>query len=266
MARFVQALILVILFCGCVTAETPEFIKLLKPTGFYNNFSKEFPSFIASDKVNLIEAELNSFSQSGYGEIGIVVVDSFEGMEDNVFATELFNHFQIGAKGKDNGVLVLIKPTQSPPGRRVYISTGYGAEALVTDYQAKMIIERAITPQFKAGEYFKGVLLAIDSIESLLSENAYSLSDKNLSQAVAATKGAKSDFNLGLFIFLIIMMIVITERFAKDKKVDDHIYVGSGLPFFFGGRGGGFGGGGSSGGFGGFGGGFGGGGGAGGGW
>lgn len=270
--------IIVCLYCGIVFAQTPKAIKSLKPTGFYNNFSKQFPNFITKNESEVLEDKLRNFSNTGFGEIAVVIVDDYQGMEENAFATELFNHFQIGKKGKNNGVLLLIKPTQSPPGRRVYISTGYGAEALLTDSESKLIIENLITPQFKASQYFQGLALGANSISKILSENKYelgfiftdqenyqngSLESTNTSKSINQSANAKADFKLEVFILLVILLMILSEVFApRRKKSDSHIYFASG----FGGSGWGSSGSSFGSGFGGFGGGSSGGGGAGGGW
>ncbi|MFM7592709.1 MAG: TPM domain-containing protein, partial [Isosphaeraceae bacterium] len=41
-------------------------------------------------------------------EIAVVVVQTIQGRNPRQFATELFNHWGIGSKGRDNGVLVFV--------------------------------------------------------------------------------------------------------------------------------------------------------------
>ena len=53
----------------------------------------------------------------------------------------------IGAKGKDDGVILLVAPTE----RKVRIETGYGARVFLTDAVSSVIVREAILPRFKAG-------------------------------------------------------------------------------------------------------------------
>jgi uncharacterized protein len=48
--------------------------------------------------------------------------------------------------------------------RKVRIETGIGLISKLTDADAKAIIDTAIVPYFKNGEYFKGVSAALDMI------------------------------------------------------------------------------------------------------
>ncbi|MDZ7958551.1 MAG: TPM domain-containing protein [Aulosira sp. DedQUE10] len=80
------------------------------------------------------------------------------------FATELFNHWGIGKKGKDNGVLFLI----SVGDRRVEIETGYGAEAILPDAKVGNIIDSQIIPQFKKGDFEGGTLAGTKALVVVL--------------------------------------------------------------------------------------------------
>jgi uncharacterized protein len=246
--------IIVCFYCGIVFAQTTQTIKSLKPTGFYNNFSKQFPVFLNKEDRTYLESLLISFSKSGFGEIAIVVVDDYQGMEENAFATELFNHFQIGKKGKSNGVLLLIKPTQSPPGRRIYISTGYGAEALLTDSESKLIIENLITPQLKQGKNLEGIIAGVQKMENLLSEGVsktitpkqmeeldsdYMKKHYGYTKSQTRTGISKSSYNaatskgfalaMSLFIlafYLIYFIVAIAYRFLHTKEQFIEVFGG----------------------------------------
>lgn len=222
-------------------------LQAFKASGFVNNYSKAFPNFLNPKEIQYLEAKLYRFSQTGNGEIGIAIVDSYKGMSANQFSTELFNVWKVGKEDKDNGVLITIKPTQTEGGRSIYISTGYGAEAFVTDYKAKMIIENQLTPSFKAGRYFEGLNMATDSLISLLNN-----SDTDLSKTTPAAPSSTTGGLIPLILLLIIVSQFISQRNKLSNKratLANSLLLGStGL----GRRRGGFGGGG----FGGFGGGF----------
>lgn len=70
------------------------------------------------------------------------------------FTTELFNAWEIGKKGKDNGVLVMV----SKGDRRVEIETGYGIEAILPDARVGKIIRTEMIPAFKQEDYEAGIV------------------------------------------------------------------------------------------------------------
>ncbi|NCQ13361.1 MAG: hypothetical protein GW810_00975 [Flavobacteriales bacterium] len=48
------------------------------------------------------------------------------------------------------------------------IRSGYGTEALLTDFLSKQIIDKIITPEFKSGNYYRGLDLGTTAIIQVL--------------------------------------------------------------------------------------------------
>ena len=66
----------------------------------------------------------------------------------------------IGAKGKDNGLLVLLAVKD----RRVWVEVGYDLEQFITDGYAGEVSRNDMTPHFARGEYGPGVLAGVTQI------------------------------------------------------------------------------------------------------
>ena len=64
----------------------------------------------------------------------------FDGESIEGFATRVFDAWKLGQKGKDNGVLVIVAPSE----RKMRIEVGYGLEGTLTDAAASRIIREAI--------------------------------------------------------------------------------------------------------------------------
>jgi len=89
-------------------------------------------------------------------EIAVVTVpETAPSASPKAFATSLFNHWGIGKKEQDNGVLFLI----SKGDRRVEIETGYGVEAILPDAQVGQIIDNHILPNFKTENFDQGATI-----------------------------------------------------------------------------------------------------------
>ncbi|BCL34303.1 TPM domain-containing protein [Nostoc sp. MS1] len=80
------------------------------------------------------------------------------------FATQLFNYWGVGKKGKDNGVLFLISVSD----RRVEIETGYGVEAILPDAKVGDIIDSQIIPRFKKKDFAGGTLAGTKALVVIL--------------------------------------------------------------------------------------------------
>ena len=159
----------------------------------------------------------------------------------------------LGASGKDNGVLLSIFKAE----RKIRIEVGYGLEGVLPDITSGQIIRNDITPFFKEGRWYEGIVAGLQGIVQA-SEGEYTGSGKSRSQ-----RKQKNGSPLGLLFPLIIFLLIGRGRMGGLGGFVLGSMIGSSMR---GGRAGGFGGGGFGGG--GFsgGGGFGGGGGASGGW
>ena len=227
-----------------------QFPKPLSPPRLYNNFSTL--KILSDSEEAEIEAILVKFEAETSNEIAVIVVDDLNDLEPWEYATEIGEEWGVGKAEEDNGIILLIKPTEKTSRREVFIAVGRGLESVVPDLTANEIVENELLPNFKNQAYFEGVKQAV----KVLSE----LSKGEYSHNKYSKKNKKGDFLSGIFsvLFILILVILLIKRGGGGTTI--------GAAGFIGGVGRGFGGGSSGGGFGGFGGGSFGGGGSGGSW
>jgi uncharacterized protein len=130
----------------------------------------------------------------------------------------------IGQKGLDNGVLILIKPKTSEASRgEVSIAQGYGLEGVIPDIICGQIIDNEILPEFKNGNYYRGLDKATSTLMSLAS-------GEFPADQYGRDKG--SDLTgLTPMIFIIILVIIIL--FIRSSGGSNHKNIGSkGLPLW----------------------------------
>jgi uncharacterized protein len=108
---------------------------LPEPMGYVNDFAR----VMSSSEVETLDAKLRTFAQQTTAELVVVTVPSLEGMTESDYANRLFERWAVGQKGEDNGLLLLIAPTE----RRVWMEVGYGLESYIPDGRAP---ERFLTP------------------------------------------------------------------------------------------------------------------------
>jgi uncharacterized protein len=171
----------------------------------------------------------------------------------------------IGAKGKDNGVLVVVAVKE----RQVWIEVGYGLEEFITDGFAGETSREYMVPAFRQGNYGAGLTAGVSRLTARIAQGRGVQLD-NLPDERPPTTVTISPAVIFLLLFVLLMFASMSRSSRRRRR-----YWGrgpwsgwnSGAGSFGGGFGGtGFGGGGFGGGFGGFGGGRSGGGGGGGSW
>ena len=111
-----------------------------------------------------LEAKLAAHEQATTNQVVILTVPSLDGESIEGFATRVFEAWQLGQAGQDNGVLVIVAPHD----RRMRIEVGYGLEGTLTDLQAARIIRDRMTPPFREGRYDDGVTAGVEAIVATL--------------------------------------------------------------------------------------------------
>jgi uncharacterized protein len=226
----------------------------------------DFANILSQQEKSLLETKLVAFNDSTSNQIVIVTVNDFGGYDKAEYSTALGEKWGVGQKGKNNGIIILIKPSGKQGQRKAHIAVGYGLEPLVPDITAKRIVQNEMIPEFEKGNYYEGLNKATNVIIGLV---------KGEFTAEKYQKKKASGGMIFSFIFPIFILLLIF--FIAGRKRNSSTLGGSGLPWLAAlmlmgggnrssGSWGDFSGGGGGGGFGGFGGGSFGGGGAGGSW
>ena len=173
-------------------------------------------------------------------QIAVLTIPSLEGESLEDYSIRVAEKWQIGQKGKDSGVILVIAAQD----RKLRIEVGYGLEDRITDAQSSRIIRSIIAPHFKQQEYGKGVLLGVKNLAGI------ALQDESLISEAAKEARRQNDDSipLPLIIFLIIIFL-FGSRFMPGGLFWPLLFLSSGRRGGYSGRGGGFGSGGFGGGF-----------------
>ena len=203
-----------------------------------------------------LDAELAALEQKTGHQLVVATLPSLQGYEIEDYGYQLLRTWGIGQKGKDDGVILIVAPSE----KKVRVEVGYGLEPVLTDALSSLIIQRKILPAFKAGKFEQGV---VDGTEAIAAQLGLP-EDEARAQAeqafTAQNQAASSEDRGGVPILFVIFAVfwvlaALMKMFGGGRRQSGLWWL---LPLLFsgGGRGGGggFGGGGgwSSGGGGGF--------------
>lgn len=103
---------------------------------------------------------LQAIEKSDSTQIAILTIPSLEGEDIEGFGIRTVESWQVGQKGQDNGLLLLVAKEE----RQVRIEVGRGLEGVMTDLQAGRIIDQIITPRFKQSRFDEGFQAGIVAI------------------------------------------------------------------------------------------------------
>ncbi|OCG00273.1 TPM domain-containing protein [Gilliamella sp. wkB112] len=121
---------------------------------------------LTSTQVLNLELSLIEFEKprTDGAQIIVLMIAKLENETIEQYAERVFRTWEIGRKGLDNGILLLIAKDD----RRMRIEVGYGLEGTITDLLASRIIREQLTPQFKQNNYYQGINNAIIALKKAL--------------------------------------------------------------------------------------------------
>jgi uncharacterized protein len=142
------------------TLQAPLLAAPLKPQGYVSDFANILTPEVRAE----LQALVRETEQRTSAEIAVVTVSSLDGETVEQYANRLFKEWGIGKKGADNGVLVLVAPSE----RKVRIEVGYGLEPVLPDGLAGQIIRSDFLPQFSNGDYPRGILNGVRHVSDIV--------------------------------------------------------------------------------------------------
>jgi uncharacterized protein len=115
-----------------------------------------------------LTASLADLEAKTTDQLVVVTLKSLQGTTIEDYGYQLGRRWKIGQKDRDSGALLIVAPTE----KAVRIEVGYGLEGTLTDAMTKVIIENAILPAFKTGDFSGGIKSGTDQIIQLLGGDA----------------------------------------------------------------------------------------------
>lgn len=174
-----------------------------KPLGFVSDFAH----VLSEEKEKEISILLEQLQKDTSTEISVVTVETLHGDSIEFTANELFREWGIGTKTNNNGVLLLVVPSE----KKVRIEVGYGLEGALPDATANTIIRTDMIPHFKTDDYTTGITNGVQSIiASVKGEYTSPVSKKPFVST--------ADLIGGIFFFFIFIFNIFVSIVAPSKS------------------------------------------------
>jgi uncharacterized protein len=237
--------------CGAVAEVSPP-----QP----RSYVEDYANVVGQDYERSLNGILQELEQKTGAQVIVLTVHTTEGIPIEQYAIELTEKWQLGQKGKDNGLLFVVA-TQD---RRYRFEVGYGLEGFLTDQYCGRLGRDVLVPYLKKGQFGQGIYeTSLRIAQQIASENGVQLSGMpKLRQLPRQRIGTPCCS--GLFPFLLFFLIIATRgrilfwmlpfmilgggrgAFSSGGSFGGGSF-GGGFGSFGGGGGGGFGGGGAGG-------------------
>ena len=135
-----------------------------------------------------LEAKLVAFEAEHGSQLVVLTVPTTDGEPIESFGLRVAEAWRIGREKIDDGAILIVAAAD----RRVRIEVGYGLEGALTDATSRRIIDEAIVPAFRAGDYAGGIAAAVARMMQVAAGEA-------LPPPAARQHGADNPYVLALF-------------------------------------------------------------------
>lgn len=161
-----------------------------------------------------IEQMLRDLEGKSTDQIVVYTTKSLQGYEIEDFGYRLGRAWKIGQAGVNNGIVLIVAPNE----RKIRIEVGRGLEPQMTDFMSKLIVENAILPGLRRGDFAGGIKAGVRDIKDVLLGDTEGVKDR-ISRAKKRSSG--NDDWVGLifpliFIGMFLLIFYLNARQAQQ--------------------------------------------------
>ncbi len=242
-ARVVAA-VLTVTFCPAAAAPAAAL-----EVPFLSGRVVDEAGILSPEAEQRLSATLEQLEAQSGAQVAVLTVPSLGGEALEEYSLRVAETWKLGGAERDDGVLLLIARDD----RQMRFEVGYGLEGAIPDVLAGRILDQAVRPRFRDGDFDGGVIDGIDKVAALVRGEQ---PEAVLPEPPSASRVPIGGCAVGLvWIFLVFVLPTLVGRKKRRFRV-------FGMPVVIGGfaggssggssRGGGWSGGGGGGGGGGF--------------
>jgi uncharacterized protein len=199
------ALMLAVVWCLTPAWSEPRFPPL---TG---RIVDEAGLLNTEDRTRIL-AMLRELEQKSTDQIVVYTTRSLQGYPIEEFGYRLGRFWQIGQQGKNNGIVLIVAPAD----RKVRIEVGRGLEPQMTDLMSKLIIDNAILPAFRRGDFSAGIAAGVRDIKDVLLGDAEAVKER--ARGGQKRNGGTETADLLMLVLMLAVFIFIVWRHHQQLK------------------------------------------------
>lgn len=174
-----------------------------------------------------------SLQQKTKAQIVVVTVNSLNGTAPEEYALSILRGWGIGDKTLNNGLLILVSPTE----RVSRIEVGYGLEGALPDAKTGQIQDEYMLPYFQNNDYDKGILNGYSALAQEVAKEYQVTLEINSPQALpVSSSSAANPLPIWAEVVLVFLFILL---FYLDRRFFNGFFFGLILGMLLRGRGGG---------------------------
>ena len=170
----------------------------------------DYAKIIRDSDEREIEEYLAGLEQSTGIQIAVLTMPSLEGEDISSFGIKVADKWNLGDKEKDNGAILIVAYKEHD----LRIEVGDGLEASLTDVKCGLILRNVIVPEFRDGNYSKGILEGVKNMGAVASGD-----ESAISRSVREGEDSSDDDDfVPVFVILVWLIIFICSITAGSRR------------------------------------------------
>ncbi len=182
----------------------------------------DFAGVLSSGQKQAIEEDLVNFYNQTSTQITVVVTPDLGGTSIDDFSFKLGEKWGVGHKGRNNGIVMVIKPKSKEAKGEAFVATGYGLEGAVPDVVARRIVDHDMIPHFRSNDYSAGIGAGIATLKQLTQ------GEFTAEGYLKRTNSNAEEVGGGIGIIIILVIVFLISKVGSTRKAS----IGHDLPFW----------------------------------
>lgn len=195
--RFLLRQLLALLAAWLVLGIAPGWAQGVLPVPALTGHVIDTTGTLSDAQRSALENKLTGFERQRGAQVVILLVPTTQPEDIAAYAQRIGDNWKIGRKSIGDGLLLVVAKDD----RKVRIETTKALEGAIPDLAASQIIESAITPRFRQGDFAGGLDAAADQIMALITGEKLPAPTQRGSDRSSGNAGFDWT-NLAIFLFI----------------------------------------------------------------
>ncbi|MDO4462614.1 MAG: TPM domain-containing protein [Bacteroidia bacterium] len=209
--RILTYVILSILLFNCQLANAGDIPSRPHPARLVNDMA----GILDNRTTQLLENALVAFDDSTSTQICVVTLKDLHGYSPSEMAYEIGEKWKVGQKGKNNGIVLLVKPKVGSDRGRAFIATGYGLEGALPDAICTRIVNETMVPYFRNNDYKRGIIAGVQEIMKRVT-GEYTRENGDIEDPLTLA-------GFIIMFILVVVIILIADKTNHNNRNSRHI-------------------------------------------
>lgn len=204
----IAVLIFLLAPASALTIEIPDFTpNVVDPASYLDDSGRE-----------TVNVELQRIRESSRIWGAVLIVRKLDGEPIENLAVEAFEKWQLGAKGVDNGLLLVLAMED----RQSRFEVGYGLEGTIPDVVVLHALDAYLAPKMRAGDTAGAIADAFDFLSRVVAQDPDAMRELSEAQPIDEYDWNRGLIAWGVMLFALWFCLPVRNRWVARQRTRLH--------------------------------------------